>query len=782
MNAKFFLLPLLIALAFAAWVVLDATSARAQEGDGPDAADLPQPVIAFVDDDGEFLPADLELSPGDVLRVQVALADAPTANTQATAYLRWAKLLSGREPLIIRDFAVGQLPIYSSGEQTPQIADLPIPDIAAVRSLTVFVVVVYDADGPGEAANPVELIASVLVPVGRAKEEVDLPPDPEVVSARILARRLSDGRMEFAVRPDGEDRILPRSRWLPENSAIGRWLNSSVIEFTGKTQGRISARRLSDGRVELSFLHAGDGNRILPTRRMFPAGDSATGWMRSSLIEIAESGTPSRPIPPLVAFVIKQERLSACYGETITVSTQILRDGQPAPDGTQVTFSPLAGKSIAPAESVSVATVDGHAAVEFQIVATGETSLVVVAEGTQTEVTLTGMVSLECESVRRRIADLYVPDLRFSNADKDNEDSKEIYHPVSVDVFLKHAALLYEDEDTLCRVDNPESLDLDSTMELECNDGSSVSGADSKKMVLSLKDRAFGDKDETDDEAYAKWWESVRNEDKTNTAYALIDLGPESQIVIQYWFFYVYQPGEDATFDVAGKNLGPGTFGAHEGDWESIIVVFSPNADAKQVFEGAVPDWFGFAEHKGGQRYATCQNQKEVNHAGEGTDSEESGDEMRTEWPKGDIQNRVLRPVVYVAYETHASYGWDGSHQRHKPSEVVGVNLADTDLFSVKEQHFGNGYWRNDRDADVEQVILMADQPWLDWSGRWGSAMGPKHGREYRWFIPAQRASEWQWAEDKWPDEGESHCVWVTEKSPFAGNDAAPAGDAEDGS
>ena len=104
------------------------------------------------------------------------------------------------------------------------------------------------------------------------------------MSGRILARRLADGRTEFAWHVEGGDRALPRSRFFPANGSVGRWLNSSDIVVDGTVVGRINARQLADGRIEFAFTPAGS-ERILPRSRYFPS-DAETGrWLRSTLIE-----------------------------------------------------------------------------------------------------------------------------------------------------------------------------------------------------------------------------------------------------------------------------------------------------------------------------------------------------------------------------------------------------------------------------------------------------------------------------------------------------------------
>ena len=101
------------------------------------------------------------------------------------------------------------------------------------------------------------------------------------LNVRIAARRLADGRIEFALQPVSGNRILPRSRFFPARPQIGRWLSSSAIEYGGQDLGRISAQRLPDGRTEFGFIPKG-GTRILPASRFFPADTSRTNWLRSS--------------------------------------------------------------------------------------------------------------------------------------------------------------------------------------------------------------------------------------------------------------------------------------------------------------------------------------------------------------------------------------------------------------------------------------------------------------------------------------------------------------------
>ena len=110
---------------------------------------------------------------------------------------------------------------------------------------------------------------------------------PESTSGRIVARRLTDGRTEFGWLPAGaEERVLPRGRYFPADAQVGRWLRSTPVVVDGVELGRINARRLADGRIEFAFTPT-DGERILPSVRYFPAGAAVDRWLRSSEIESA---------------------------------------------------------------------------------------------------------------------------------------------------------------------------------------------------------------------------------------------------------------------------------------------------------------------------------------------------------------------------------------------------------------------------------------------------------------------------------------------------------------
>ena len=104
-------------------------------------------------------------------------------------------------------------------------------------------------------------------------------------SGRIVARRLDDGRVEFGWRPTGGARVSPEKRYFPASINHNRWLRSSPVEVDGSAIGRINARRLSDGRIEFAFTPTG-GQRILPPTRYFPTNARVGRWLRSTQIEV----------------------------------------------------------------------------------------------------------------------------------------------------------------------------------------------------------------------------------------------------------------------------------------------------------------------------------------------------------------------------------------------------------------------------------------------------------------------------------------------------------------
>ena len=125
-----------------------------------------------------------------------------------------------------------------------------------------------------------------LVPPLPPAEPADPAMAPATHPLRIMVRLADDGRLEHGVLLADGRLVLPTRRFLDEDAEVDRWKISTVIEADdGQAIGRIRARRLADGRVELGFRDA-DGNAIAPDIRYVPAELPPGVWLRSSQIEV----------------------------------------------------------------------------------------------------------------------------------------------------------------------------------------------------------------------------------------------------------------------------------------------------------------------------------------------------------------------------------------------------------------------------------------------------------------------------------------------------------------
>ena len=91
------------------------------------------------------------------------------------------------------------------------------------------------------------------------------------------------------------ERLLPTNRFFPAAATVGRWLSSSPLTLgvaatpyvtPSNVEMRIVARRLADGRTEFALqLRQHDtswGERLRPARRMFPTDTDAGRWLVST--------------------------------------------------------------------------------------------------------------------------------------------------------------------------------------------------------------------------------------------------------------------------------------------------------------------------------------------------------------------------------------------------------------------------------------------------------------------------------------------------------------------
>ncbi len=139
------------------------------------------------------------------------------------------------------------------------------------------------------------LLAGFVGDTAEAQERTD--------AIRIVARKLDDGRIEFGLQQrladdSWSDRLLPSRRFFPTTATVDRWLVSSTL-----TPGaRIVARRLADGRVEFGLQHrlADDSwsDRLLPSRRFFPTTATVDRWLVSSTLTLDTGAVETAPASP----------------------------------------------------------------------------------------------------------------------------------------------------------------------------------------------------------------------------------------------------------------------------------------------------------------------------------------------------------------------------------------------------------------------------------------------------------------------------------------------------
>ena len=177
---------------------------------------------------------------------------------------------------------------YTVGASSaPDVADVTVAD--GVLSVTPI--------APGKASLTVTASDGSLSSEASTLTATVEPAQTLLQEVRIAARRVSRGRFEFAlqtrsVEGDWQERILPRRRFLPATSDTGRWLNSnafSIGESDSERTVRITARRVSGGRVEFAIqLRSADGDwgeRLLPRQRFLRNTSPVNRWFVSTPLD-----------------------------------------------------------------------------------------------------------------------------------------------------------------------------------------------------------------------------------------------------------------------------------------------------------------------------------------------------------------------------------------------------------------------------------------------------------------------------------------------------------------
>ena len=151
----------------------------------------------------------------------------------------------------------------------------------AIEDLTL----AFAESASGEYASLAGSWGALLAPEPPPAEEPTEEPAPLPHRLRIIARLGDGGRVEHGVELISGFQILPDVRYLRADAPVDTWQFSSDVELGDDLIGRIRARRLADGRVEMGFEDAG-GEGIVPDVRYLPADLPEGIWFRSGEIEI----------------------------------------------------------------------------------------------------------------------------------------------------------------------------------------------------------------------------------------------------------------------------------------------------------------------------------------------------------------------------------------------------------------------------------------------------------------------------------------------------------------
>ena len=147
------------------------------------------------------------------------------------------------------------------------------------------------------AALLVCLLGAVLVAVGFGSADAQTVSDnPDAASSvRIAARKLDNGNIEFGLQEAGGDLWLPRARFFSYATVeVGRWLRASPYGMSDGNDVRIRARKLANGKVEFA-LQVGADRQWLPPTRNFPYRTATVGrWLYASWYTVGDRTTPFR--------------------------------------------------------------------------------------------------------------------------------------------------------------------------------------------------------------------------------------------------------------------------------------------------------------------------------------------------------------------------------------------------------------------------------------------------------------------------------------------------------
>ena len=185
--------------------------------------------------------------------------------------------------------------------------------------------------------------AAVLLALALAAAPAAHGADGEL-EVRVAAQRLANGNTEFALQEreaNGEwaERRLPRGRFFPADTRVGRWLGSSPLTIALQPDSmstatsdpdlevRVAAQLLADGRMEFALQEREAdgtwGERRLPRGRFFPADTRVGRWLSSSPLTVEVPSDSMLAATPTAACVLADnvDRVTAATFQVQTAAS-----------------------------------------------------------------------------------------------------------------------------------------------------------------------------------------------------------------------------------------------------------------------------------------------------------------------------------------------------------------------------------------------------------------------------------------------------------------------------
>jgi hypothetical protein len=181
-------------------------------------------------------------------------------------------------------------------------------------------------------------------------------------------------------------------------------------------------------------------------------------------------------------------------------------------------------------------------------------------------------------------------------------------------------------------------------------------------------------------------------------------------VVIQYWFFYVY------------NNWRSGFSGAndHEADWEVVSIYLSERADLPPLADALaanghdpdhlldrfVPEWLAYASH------------------------EYEGDDLRRRWDDPEVEKIDHHPVVYVAAGSHAAYFRRGEYLTELELSFLQPLAKVLDWLQQFWYNQLQQYQDEPESEEPEQASNLFRIPFVDYARGDGVRIGPRQAKD----------------------------------------------------